>query len=189
MRPPVAGRSSSCAAARETGEFTVFLEEARRFVEKEHVDAIVGGNGPSIRDIARLYPTVPFVATFWDEQEITLRKPVANSTARNRLRAAHGRARSLRVPDLGWRRASIVAGDGSPGWGAAAAFIAEFCSLGGKIADQVYLSPWVPAKDPAAQVLRSHADGVALLLTSFDRHSRSREASCRASSSPPASYC
>ena len=153
----------------ETGEFAVFLEDARRLVEKEHVDAIVGGNGPSIRDVARLYPTVPFVATFWDEQEVTLRRPAANiyrfETDYGQHMAGLG---AYAYRDLGWRRASVLAGDGSPGWGAAAAFIAEFCSLGGTIADQVYLSPWIPAKDPAAQVLRSRPDGVALLLTSFD---------------------
>jgi branched-chain amino acid transport system substrate-binding protein len=153
----------------ETGEFAVFLEEARRLVETEHVDAIVGGNGPSIRDVARLYPTVPFVATFWDEQEVTLRKPVANvyrfETDYGQHMAGLG---AYAYRDLGWRRASILAGDASPGWGAAAAFIAEFCSLGGRITDEVYLSPWVPMNDPAAQALRSRPDGVALLLTSFD---------------------
>lgn len=153
----------------ETGELTVFLEEVRRLVEKEHVDAIVGGNGPSIRDVARLNPTVPFVATFWDEQEITLREPVANVY---RFETDYGQniagLGAYAYRDLGWRRASVLAGDGSPGWGAAAAFIAEFCSLGGRITNQVYLSPWVPQKDPAAQALRSRPDGVAVLLTGFD---------------------
>jgi len=153
----------------ETGEYTVFLEEARRLVEKEHVDAIVGGNGPSIRDVARLYPTVPFIATFWDDQEVTLRDPASNvyrfTTDYGQQVAGLG---GYAYHDLGWRRASILAGDGSSGWAAAAAFIAEFCSLGGKIADEVYSSPWVPQKDVAGQALRSHPDGVAVLLTGLD---------------------
>ena len=174
----------------ETGEFTVFLEEVRRLVEKEHVDAIVGGNGPSIRDVARLYPTVPFVATFWDEQEITLREPVANvyrfETDYGQNMAGLG---AYAYRDLGWRRASVLAGDGSPGWGAAAGFIAEFCSLGGRITDQVYLSPWVPQKDPAAEVLRSRPDGVAVLLTSFDAPVRALRGVLGEWSSPPGSFC
>ena len=153
----------------ETGEYAVFLEEARRLVEKEHVDAVVGGNGPSIRDVARLYPTVPFVATFWDEQEVTLRKPASNVY---RFETDYGQHMAglggYAYRELGWRRASVLAGDASPGWGAAAGFIAEFCALGGTIADEVYLSPWVPTKDPAAKALRSRPDGVALLLTIFD---------------------
>jgi len=153
----------------ETGEYTVFLEEARRLVEKEHVDAIVGGNGPSIRDVARLYPTVPFVATFWDDQEVTLRHPAANvyryTTDYAQQVAGLG---SYAYHDLGWRRASVLAGDGSSGWAATAAFVAEFCSLGGKITNEVYRSPWVPQTDPAAAALRGRPDGVAVLLQGLD---------------------
>src|SRR5687768_7848569 len=56
----------------ETGEHTVYIEEARRLLETERVDAIVGGASVVTRDLARRYPDVPFVSTVWDDQEITL---------------------------------------------------------------------------------------------------------------------
>jgi ABC-type branched-subunit amino acid transport system substrate-binding protein len=150
----VAGRKvelvRGCA---ESGEHTVFIEEARRLVEKERVDVIVGGVGTVIRDVARLYPTVPFVATFWDEQEVTLRDAPSNlyryTLDYGQQSAGLGR---YAYSDLGWRRASVLASDSTQGWGSTAAFVAEFCALGGTIVDQVYLSPFTPVPDPGAEV-------------------------------------
>ena len=83
----------------ETGEFAVFLEEARRLVEKEHVDAIVGGNGPSIRDVARLYPTVPVRGDVLGRAgDHAAGAGGQRLPLRDRLRAEHGGARGLRLP-------------------------------------------------------------------------------------------
>ena len=83
----------------ETGEHTVFIEEVRRLLETERVDAVVGGASVVTRDLARRYPDVPFVSTVWDEQEITLRRPAANLVPlHTRLRPAGGRARGVRLP-------------------------------------------------------------------------------------------
>ena len=133
------------------------------------MDAIVGGNGPSIRDVARLYPTVPFVATFWDEQEITLREPVANVYRfEDRLRAEHGRARGLCLS-----RPRLEAGERPrrrrhARLGGCGGLHRRVLLARGQDHGQVCLSPFVPQKDPAAQALRSRPDGVAVLLTSFD---------------------
>ena len=62
----------------ETGEHSVFIEEARRLIETERVDVLVGGASVAARDLARRYPDIAFVSTFWDEQEITLRRPAPN---------------------------------------------------------------------------------------------------------------
>ena len=166
----VAGRKVQLViGCAESGEYDVFISEARRLVEKEHVDAVVGGDGVVIRDVARLYPTVPFVSTFWDEQEITLRQPVAN-LYRFTIDAAQETAGlgGYAYHRLGWRRASILAGDSDQGWANAAAFTAEFCALGGTIVNRVYRSALLPQAHIAADVLVGRPDGVALLLTPYE---------------------
>jgi branched-chain amino acid transport system substrate-binding protein len=165
----VAGREVALVrGCSEIGEHTVFIEEARRLVEHERVDAIVGGSSVAMREVARLYPDVPFVATVWDESEVTLRRPAANlyrfSADFAQQTAGLG---SYAFKELGWRRASVLAGDAPGGWTAAGAFAAEFCSLGGSV-DVVYRSFYAPQPDVAERALRGEPDGLALLLTSFD---------------------
>lgn len=166
----IAGRTvvlvPGCA---ETGEHSVFIEEARRLVEIEQVDAIVGGASVVTREVARLYPEVPFVATFWDEPEITLRNPTANlyRFAIDSAQQAAGLGRYA-YEELGWRRASVLAGDASPGWAGAAAFKAEFCALGGTVVDEVYRDWYRPQANVAERAVTGDPDGVAFLLTSFD---------------------
>jgi branched-chain amino acid transport system substrate-binding protein len=175
---PTAGISAAAVAGRrvelvqgcaEAGEHTVYIEEARWLVEREHVDAVVGGASVVTRDVARLYPDVPFVETLWDDQEITLRHPAPNLyrfTIDDSQQAAGLGTYAYRT--LGWRRASIVAGDDAPGWGGAAGFVAEFCSLGGRVIRQVSRIPGATNRSLSAQALAGHPDGVALFLTSFD---------------------
>jgi len=94
----------------ETGEHTVYIEEARRLLENEHVDVVVGGSSVVSRDLAHRYPRAVFVSTFWDEQEITLRRPAANlfrfSPDYAQREAGLG---AYAYHQLGWRRAAIVA--------------------------------------------------------------------------------
>ena len=110
----------------ETGEFTVLPRGGARLVETEHVDAVVGGNGPSIRDVARLYPTVAFVAT-------SRRRPELRSRTGGQplpLRADCGQSMAglgaYAYHELGWRRASSSPAMARPGLGRAAdAFISR----------------------------------------------------------------
>jgi branched-chain amino acid transport system substrate-binding protein len=151
----------------ETGEEAVFIDEARRLVEEEHVDAVIGGASVVPRELARRYPDVPFLDTSW-EQEVTLRRPAPNlyrfTLDFGQWAAGLG---AYAYDKLGWRRATILAGNDPPGWGAAAAFVAEFCALGGKVDREVYRSPFVPEPNRklASRVLAAKADGVASFLT------------------------
>jgi branched-chain amino acid transport system substrate-binding protein len=61
-----------------------------------------------------------------------------------------------------------VAGDDAPGWGGAAGFVAEFCSLGGRVIRQVSRAPGATDRSVSAEALAGHPDGVALFLTAFD---------------------
>jgi len=157
----------------ESGEHTQFVEDARRLVETEDVDAVVGGASVVARELARRYPDVPFVSAFSNEQEVTLRSP-----ARNLFRFSPDYAQdaaglgAYAYRELGWRSAAIVAGDWSPGWDGAAAFTAEFCALGGTVVDTSYRSPFTGRPDVVARALTSRPDGVAAFLTGFDDQTR-----------------
>ena len=153
----------------EAGEHSVFIQEARRLVEEEHVDAVVGGASVVARDVARLYPEVPFLATTWAAQEVTLRDPAPNLyrvTIDHAQQAAGLGEYAYR--ELGWRRASVLAAGSTAGWTGAAAFVAEFCALGGRIVRQVYRDPFAPRPDVAQRALEPDPDGVAVFLTPFD---------------------
>lgn len=157
----------------ETGEHTVYIEEARRLLENEHVDVVVGGSSVVSRDLAHRYPRAVFVSTFWDEQEITLRRPAANlfrfSPDYAQREAGLG---AYAYHQLGWRRAAIVAGDQTAGWGGAAAFTAEFCALGGRIVATAYRSPYTGTPDTVARALAARPDGVATFLNFLDDPAR-----------------
>jgi branched-chain amino acid transport system substrate-binding protein len=167
----VAGREVELVrGCSETGEHTVYIEEARRLVETEHVDAVVGGASVITREVARRYPDVPFLAVFWTDQEVTLRRPAANlyRFLPDSAEEAAGLG-TYAFRTLGWRRAVVLANDGPPGWTAAAAFTAEFCALGGQVVRRVYSSSFTP--DPPRLVERAlapRADGIASFLTVVD---------------------
>src|SRR4029079_8839377 len=153
----------------ETGEHLVYIEEARRLIEAEHVDVVMGGSSVVTRDVAHRYPGAIFVSTFWDEQEVTLRRPAANlfrfTPDYAQQEAGLG---AYAYNNLGWRRASIVAGVGNPGWAGAAAFTAEFCSLGGTVAATVYAGSGAESA-AVGRALAARRHRVAALLAALGR--------------------
>ena len=153
----------------ESGEHTVYIEEARRLLETEQVDAIVGGASVVARDLARRYPDVPFVSTFWNEQEVTLRRPASNvfRFSPDYAQQAAGLG-TYAYRELGWRRAGVVAGDQPAGWAGAAAFTAEFCALGGRVVTTTYRSIFTGKPDVVARTLGAKPDGVVALLNFLD---------------------
>src|SRR5262249_55297269 len=62
---------------------------------------------------------------------------------------------------LGWRRAAVVLFDWDTGWGARDAFVAEFCSMGGRVTRQIELESFAPGGGDVAAVPRG-VDGVAV---------------------------
>ena len=76
----------------ETGEFAVFLEDARRLVEKEHVDAIVGGNGAFDPRCRAALPDRPVRGDVLGRAGGHAAQACGQHLPlRDRLRAAHGR--------------------------------------------------------------------------------------------------
>ena len=138
----------------QTGETA--LSETRRLVEQLGVDVVIGpnyiGEGLAIKEYARSWPDVTFVATS-PAQALTLQKPVQNlfrfSPDGAQIMAGLG---TYAYRDLGWRRAVTIADDQSFDYTQVAGFVAEFCALGG-VVQQV----WVP---PAQQASPSYYAGL-----------------------------
>jgi branched-chain amino acid transport system substrate-binding protein len=150
----------------ESGVYGRLITEARQLVEVDHVDAVVGGfgwtDGVVFRELARRYPTVPFLLVGSFEREATVHEP-ASSLYRftpDTEQATAGLA-TYAYRTLGWRHATTVAEDAPNGWGQVAAFAAEFCALGGSV-ERV----WTPAfgvAGPLLHKLPASGDGVVVL--------------------------
>jgi branched-chain amino acid transport system substrate-binding protein len=164
----VAGRRvdivTGCA---ESTTYEVLIAEARRLVERERVDMLIGppleSDGLVLREIARRSPNVTFLLTLSRAQETTLRHPAPN-LFRFQPDGAQQTAGlgSYAYHQLGWRSAAVVGDDFATSWARAAGFIAEFCALGGRIETRIF----APAGAPLASLVESipqAVDGVALL--------------------------
>ena len=173
---PSGGVSDARAAGRdvelirgctEESELTILVEEARRLIEVEGVDAVVGAIGESdaivLRELARKYPDVIFISVWSGAQGLTLRHPAANvyrfDTDEAQDVAGLG---SYAYRELGWRRAAVVADTTPVGWQEEAAFVAEFCALGGDVTAR-YTAP-IDVGDPKVAHALRDADGVAALM-------------------------
>ena len=151
----------------EESEHTILVEEARRLVEVEDVDAAVGAIGESdslvFRELARKYPEVVFISVWSGAQGLTLRHPAANvyrfDTDEAQDVAGLG---SYAYRDLGRRRAAVVADATPVGWHEEAAFVAEFCALGGDVTAR-FTAP-IDLGDPKVAHALQDADGVAALM-------------------------
>jgi len=163
----VAGREATLTTGcTEGGEYSTLIEQARRLVEVEHADVVIGGTWPGdglvLRDVARRYPNTVFVVASPGPREVTLADPAPNLV---RLAADYSQQGTglggYAFQDLGWRRALVITEDTEVGWGGAAAFLAEFCSLGGTVTQAaVTFAPSGPVpRLPAA------ADGAVVLAS------------------------
>jgi branched-chain amino acid transport system substrate-binding protein len=139
----VAGRPVELVTAcTEGGEYSTLIEQARRLVEVERADVVVGGTWPGdglvLRELARRYPSTAFVVALPGPREVTLDGPPANlfSFAADHSEQAAGLG-AYAYHDLGWREALVLTEDTEPGWGGAAAFVAEFCALGGQVRQEL----------------------------------------------------
>ncbi len=142
------------------------IPEARRLVEEDGAEALVGPIDPQqgmvLREYAPEAPNVAFVIQPSAALELTLGHPLANvfRFAPDAAQTSAGLG-AYAYRHLGWRRAAIVADDVAFGWAEAAGFVAEFCSLGGKIVSRNWITIGTDPALAAARVPRA-ADGVYL---------------------------
>ena len=168
-RVRVAGRPVEVVrGCSESGEFATVTQVTRQLVEREHVDVVVAGgpfsvDGVPLRDLARRYPDVAFVAAANGPREVTLQQPAANvyRVAPDLGQGVAGLA-TYAYRDLGWRRVALVMDDWIVGWEAETAFVREFCALGGRVVGRAARSAPVSPAAVLARIPRG-ADGVAVL--------------------------
>ena len=155
----------------ESLEFSTLTGELRRLAEHEHVDVIVAGTTGTdaivMRDVARRYPHVLFVAISPGPREVTLHRPAPNLY---RFVADYGQGvaglASHAYRALGWRRVAIVTPGWDVGWGNRDAFTAEFCALGGRVTRHIvpdYLGYMFDPKGRDVERVPRDVDGVAVL--------------------------
>jgi branched-chain amino acid transport system substrate-binding protein len=156
----------------ESGVYDILVGEVRRLIELDHADAIVAGLGAQdslvLRELARKYPDIPFVLASNSQRETTAFDAAANVyrfEADDAQQVAGLGTYAYR--DLGWRQAAVVADDFSWGWAQAEAFTVEFCSLGGRVVDRLYVSPYDPETADVDRVPVASVDGVASFVTPF----------------------
>jgi branched-chain amino acid transport system substrate-binding protein len=140
------------------GEYRRLIAEARRLLEKEHVDVLIGPMAESEGLIVR----VAFVLPQSRVQEVTLRDPAPNVFRFHPDNAQQTAGLgSYAYHSLGWRTAALVGEDFVMSWTRAAGFVAEFCALGGRIVSRL----WTPAgQQPGDLVAKIPiVDGVALI--------------------------
>jgi branched-chain amino acid transport system substrate-binding protein len=145
---------------------TDVIPEARRLVEEDGAQAIVGPQDPTqglaLRLYARKRPGTAFLIEPSAAPELTLTDPVRN-VFRFTLDAAQSNAGlgGYAYRELRWRKAAVVADDVPYAWAQAAGFVAEFCALGGRVVDTIWVPFGVDPATAAAQVPRD-VDGVYL---------------------------
>jgi branched-chain amino acid transport system substrate-binding protein len=151
----------------ESTTYEVLIAEARRLIENEHVDVLIGppldSDGLVLREIARHSPNVTFVLTLSRSQETTLRDQAPN-VFRFQPDGAQQTAGlgSYAYHRLGWRTAAVVGEDWAASWARAAGFIAEFCALGGRVTARLF--PPIGSASPAlAARIPPGVDGVAIV--------------------------
>ena len=133
------------------GSAETAIREARRLVEAQGAQILIGAlvdpEGLALQRYAARQPGVTFITTSSD-QSVTLEHPRANL-----YRFASDSAQSIAglgsyaYRRLHWRNVVILGQPTSFGYGEAAGFASEFCSLGGDIEARM----WAPAGTEAAK--------------------------------------
>jgi branched-chain amino acid transport system substrate-binding protein len=140
------------------------IPEARRLVEEDGAQAIVGPQDPmegmALRLYARRRPGAAFLIEPSAPPELTLSNPAGN-VFRFTLDAAQENAGLGRYAyrQLGWRKAAVVGDDSPYAWEQAAGFVAEFCALGGRVVDRIWV-PFDTNPAVAAKMVPPDVDGV-----------------------------
>jgi len=165
----VAGRPVKLVIGCGDGTIASALVQARRLVEQAGVDILIGPvtgeQEIALQAYARRRPETTFVNGSGSAQVLD---PASNffSFHTNGAQWTAGLG-AYAYRRLGWRRAVTVTGPfGVFDWAETAGFIAEFCSLGGKITKRITIEPATTDYSAVvAQVPRSGVDGLMVAST------------------------
>jgi branched-chain amino acid transport system substrate-binding protein len=144
-------------------------EEARRLVEQEGVDILIGplsgSEGIAVANYAKEQPGVTFLNGSSAAQDTTLKVQ-----AENFFRWGGDGAQWMAglgdyaYSELGWRTAVVIGDDYDFPYTQAAGFVAEFCSLGGEVVQRLW--PPLGEEDYSSYIAQlEEADGFLLNVT------------------------
>lgn len=157
----VGGKSIELVIESSDATPDVAVEAARRLVEQNGVDAVVGplsgDEGLAIKNYARQHTDVTFVNGSSGAQNTTLRDPAPNffrfSTDGAQWMAGLGK---YAAGELGYKKVATVGEDYSFPYDQVGGFMTEFCGAGGKVPKKI----WVPlgTKDYASFIAQIPKD-------------------------------
>lgn len=119
------------------------IEETRRLMEQEDADILIGplsgDEGIAVANYAKDHPDKTFINGSAGAQDASLKVQAPNfyrfNTDGAQFSAGLG---DYAYNELGWRTAAVVGDDYSFPYTSLAGFVAEFCSLGGKVTKRVW---------------------------------------------------
>jgi branched-chain amino acid transport system substrate-binding protein len=165
----VAGKKVRMVIGCTASSATSAVAEARRLVERERIDVLVGpelSETLAVKEYAATRPEVTFVSACCAAQSATLRDPLPNFFNFSLDQAQSGSGLGAYGYRLGWRRAVIVGPDEQYMWTYAAGIVAEFCALGGRIVKRVWTPTFGDPADVVKAVPKQGVDGI-FYLESF----------------------
>jgi branched-chain amino acid transport system substrate-binding protein len=162
----VAGRKIEIIKASSNATPDVAVNAARKLVEQDKVDILVGplsgGEGVAVKDYSKTQPQTTFINGGSGAQATTLVNPSTNFFRFNTEGAQWMVGLGKAAMDKGYKRTMIIAEDYAFPYSQVQGFMAEYCRLGGKVP----LKAWVPlgGKDYASVIARIPKDVDALLV-------------------------
>lgn len=180
-KSPQAGVSGATIAGRPVSLYygcsdatpDVAVSEARRLVESDKVNILVGplsgDEGIAVANYAKTQPQVTFINGTSGAQATTM-----SVRAPNFFRFGGDGAQwmaglgSYAYKTLHWRRAAILGEDYSYPYTQAAAFVSEFCGLGGQVTKRIWAPLTTTDWSSYATQIPSDVDGFVLLTGGTD---------------------
>ena len=152
----VAGRKIEMIKASSDAKPDVAVNSARKLVEQDKVDILVGplsgGEGIAVKDYSKTQPQVTFINGGSGAQATTLENPSANffrfNTEGGQWMVGLGKAAMAK----GYKRVMVIAEDYSFPYSQVQGFMTEYCGAGGKVP----VKAWVPlgGKDYSSVIAR-----------------------------------
>ncbi|MCW5609163.1 MAG: ABC transporter substrate-binding protein [Rubrivivax sp.] len=162
----VAGRKIEIIKASSNANPDVAVNAARKLVEQDKVDILVGplsgGEGIAIKDYSKTQPQTTFINGGSGAQATTLVNPSPNFFRFNTEGAQWMVGLGKAAMDKGYKRVMVIAEDYAFPYSQVQGFMAEYCRLGGKVP----VKAWVPlgGKDYSSVIARIPRDVDALLV-------------------------
>ena len=162
----VAGRKIEIIKASSDAKPDVAVNAARKLVEQDKVDVLVGplsgGEGIAIRDYSKTQPQVTFINGSSGAQATTLTTPSSNFFRFNTDGGQWMAGLGTEALKRGYKKVMVIAEDYSFPYSQVQGFMTEYCSQGGKVP----VKAWVPlgGKDYASVIARIPKDIDALVV-------------------------